>query len=128
MNSRGRGIGELLLADRNLLLGILAAQMNFVSRDALIAGMDAWAQNPDRALGTVLVEQGALTLARHTLLERLVSEHIEAHGGDPARSLATVDCQGTVGDELKRRFMPEFDSAADRTFSVGTSEAVVTKS
>jgi hypothetical protein len=29
-------------ADRNLLFGILALQMDFVSRDALIAAMHAW--------------------------------------------------------------------------------------
>lgn len=30
-----------LAADRNLLFGMLALQMDFVSRDALIAGMHA---------------------------------------------------------------------------------------
>jgi hypothetical protein len=29
-------------ADRNLLFGILAVQLDFVSKDALIAGMNAW--------------------------------------------------------------------------------------
>jgi hypothetical protein len=29
-------------ADRNLLFGILALQMDFISRDALIQGMNAW--------------------------------------------------------------------------------------
>jgi hypothetical protein len=29
-------------ADRNLLFGILAVQMDFASRDALIAAMSAW--------------------------------------------------------------------------------------
>jgi eukaryotic-like serine/threonine-protein kinase len=28
--------------DRNLLFGILALQMDFISRDALIAAMNAW--------------------------------------------------------------------------------------
>ena len=29
-------------ADRNLLFGILALQMDFITRDALIAAMNAW--------------------------------------------------------------------------------------
>jgi hypothetical protein len=29
-------------SDRNLLFGILALQMDFISRDALIAAMNAW--------------------------------------------------------------------------------------
>ena len=29
-------------SDRNLLFGILAVQMNFVGRDALIEGLNAW--------------------------------------------------------------------------------------
>ena len=47
-------------ADRNLLFGILALQMDFVSRDALIRGMNAWALEKAKPLGQVLVDQGEL--------------------------------------------------------------------
>ena len=47
-------------ADRNLLFGILALQMDFISRDALIAAMNAWVLDKAKPLGQILVEQKAL--------------------------------------------------------------------
>jgi hypothetical protein len=44
------------LADRNLLLGILAVQMDFVGRDDLIAAMNAWVLDKARPLGHILRE------------------------------------------------------------------------
>ena len=49
-------------ADRNLLFGILAVQMDFVGRDALIAAMHAWILERSKPLGQILVEQQALSL------------------------------------------------------------------
>ena len=40
-------------ADRGLLFGILALQMDFISRDALIAGLHAWVLNKAKSLGTM---------------------------------------------------------------------------
>ena len=76
--------------DRNLLFGILALQMDFVTRDDLITGMNSWILEKNRALGEILVERGALAAADRFLLEPLVRRHIEQHGDDPARSLASL--------------------------------------
>jgi len=51
-------------SDRNLLFGILALQMDFISRDALIAAMNAWIHDKTKPLGDILVEQQALHLPR----------------------------------------------------------------
>ena len=77
-------------ADRNLLFGILALQMDFITRDALVAAMHAWVLHKDRPLGQVLCEQGALTAADHALLDGLVQRHLQKHGDDPQRSLAAL--------------------------------------
>jgi eukaryotic-like serine/threonine-protein kinase len=37
--------------DRNLLFGILALQMDFISRDQLIAAMNAWVLDKSKSLG-----------------------------------------------------------------------------
>ena len=71
-------------ADRNLLFGILALQMDFVSRDALIAAMHAWVLDKSRPLGQILVEQRALAPRRLALLDSLVEEHLDGHGRDPS--------------------------------------------
>ncbi len=91
-----------LTADRNLLFGILALQMNFISRDALVAAMHAWVLDKATPLGQILVGQGALPEDAHHLLDALVQKHLAMHGGDPERSLASVSSLGPVRDELRR--------------------------
>src|SRR5688572_4717618 len=77
-------------ADRNLLFGILALQMDFISREQLITAMHAWVLAKDRSLAQHLVEAGALRDEYHKLLEPLVDAHIRRHGDDPQQSLASV--------------------------------------
>jgi eukaryotic-like serine/threonine-protein kinase len=89
-------------ADRNLLFGILALQMDFVTRDALIAAMNAWALQKHKPLGQVLVERGALDPRGHDLLEPLVAHHVRLHGGDPAESLSSVDPASSIRDALRQ--------------------------
>src|SRR5437879_3662540 len=89
-------------ADRNLLFGILALQMDFLARDALIAGMNAWVLDKAKPLGQILLEQGALAAADRDMLEGLVRRHLERHGGDVERSLAAVDASEAVCAELRR--------------------------
>ena len=69
-------------ADRNLLFRILALQMDFITRDALVAGMNAWVLEKSKPLGQILVERGDLAPARRGLLEPL---HVAA-GRAPART------------------------------------------
>jgi hypothetical protein len=47
-------------ADRNLLFGVIALQVDFITRDQLVAAMNAWAVEKHKSLGQVLREQGAL--------------------------------------------------------------------
>ena len=77
-------------ADRNMLFGILALQMDFVTRDHLVTAMNAWVLAKSKPLGQILREQGALSNERHALLEALVQEHLKQHGNDPEKSLTAV--------------------------------------
>ena len=77
-------------SDRNLLFGIVALQMDLITRDTLIAAMNAWVLDKERTLGELLEEQGALAAGDRALLEPLVNRHIEQHGGDAAQSLASL--------------------------------------
>ncbi len=97
-------------ADRNLLLGILAHQMDFVSRDQLFTAMNGWLLRKDRPLGEVLVDGGQLSAARRAILEALVDEHVRAHGGDPARSLEAVGPHAGVIDDIAK--LPDADVRA----------------
>src|SRR4051794_4473350 len=90
-----------IAADRNLLFGILALQMDFVTRDALIAAMNAWVLEKTRPLGEILVAQGALDSSDRALLEPMIARHIQVHGDDPARSLAAVGAATPTREALK---------------------------
>ncbi|HLJ93941.1 MAG TPA: serine/threonine-protein kinase [Gemmataceae bacterium] len=83
-------------ADRNLLFGILALQMDFISRDALIAGMHAWVIEKAKPLGQILAEQGALRPEDRDMLEMVVRRHLQIHGGDAERSLASLSSVTSV--------------------------------
>jgi eukaryotic-like serine/threonine-protein kinase len=87
-------------ADRNLLFGILAVQLDFVDRDTLIAAMNAWLLDKDKSLGQVLADRGVLGFDRRALLDALVDEHLRQHGNDPQRSLEAVAAHSTVSADL----------------------------
>jgi serine/threonine-protein kinase len=78
------------VADRNLLCGILALQMDFLSRDALITAMHAWVLDKSKPLGEILLTQGQLSPERLQLLEALVAEHLKAHQNDPQQGLVAL--------------------------------------
>jgi serine/threonine-protein kinase len=87
-------------ADRNLLFGILALQMEFITRDALIAAMHAWVLDKEKPLGQILVEQNALRADQYGALEVLVKLHLEQHGDDVEKSLAALGVPAPVREEL----------------------------
>jgi eukaryotic-like serine/threonine-protein kinase len=47
-------------ADRNLVFGLLALQMNFVSRDQLLDGMHAWMLEKQTPLGDMVLSLKSL--------------------------------------------------------------------
>jgi serine/threonine protein kinase len=120
-------------SDRNLLFGILALQMDFTSRDQLIAAMNAWVLDKSRSLGTILVEQKALDANRRALLEALVQEHLKQHDDDPQKSLAALGPIPSLRQKLEQVADADIhaslgqvpvaaadDPFATRSYSVGT--------
>jgi serine/threonine-protein kinase len=87
-------------ADRNLLFGILALQIDFIDRDALVVAMNAWVLDKTKPLGQIFVEQGKLTAERLHLLEALVAEHLRVHGDDPQKSLSALSSVSPVRKDL----------------------------
>jgi len=98
-------------ADRNLLLGLIALQMDFISRDALIAAMQAWGLNKATSLSQILHDQGALTDSRRSLLDALCDEHLKLHEHDPTKSLAALSSIGSVREELYLIAGPDFQAS-----------------
>jgi serine/threonine-protein kinase len=83
-------------SDRNLLFGVLALQMDFITWDALVEAMNAWLGQKHRWLEEILEERGAMAAADRILLEPLVRRHIQQHGNDAGRSLAALGSLPTL--------------------------------
>lgn len=99
------------VADQNLLFGILALQLDFISRDALLAGMAGWMFKKDESLGAILMEQGVLDEQHHQLLSALVRAHLQQHSDNPEKSLAALGGIGSVRDELERIADPSLQAS-----------------
>jgi serine/threonine protein kinase len=88
--------------DRNLLFGILALQMDFISRDALIQAMNAWVLDKHKPLGQILQEQGALLTENREALDVMIQAHLKMHGNDPQKSLAAISSVSSVRNDLQQ--------------------------
>jgi serine/threonine-protein kinase len=88
-------------ADRNLIFGLLALQMDFVSREQLLGAMGAWMLRKTTPLGDILRERGVLGERRLKLLDELVEEHVEQHG-DAGASLAALRVEASIRQDLDR--------------------------
>src|SRR6185312_17561306 len=94
-------------ADRNLLFGFLALQMDLVTREALIAALSAWVIDKSQGIGAILLAQGGLVDGELALLEGLVAAHLRKHGDDAGQSLAALGPLGEVGRVFERVNDPE---------------------
>jgi serine/threonine-protein kinase len=106
-------------ADRNLLFGVLAMQMDFITREQLIAGMQAWVFDKSKSLGDLLIAQNALGADSRELLERLVEKNLEIHGNDVEKSLASITSVKDVRKELEHVTDADVQASLGN-FSLGT--------
>jgi tetratricopeptide (TPR) repeat protein len=99
-------LGRTAAVATDLLLGILALQNDFITREQLLESFHVWVADRSRPLGQVLGDRGALDPDRLTLLGALVGEHVKAHGGDPERSLASLGALGSIRGDLEKAADP----------------------
>jgi eukaryotic-like serine/threonine-protein kinase len=94
-------------ADRHLLLGLLALQNGIINQGQLVLAFQAWTLDKSQSLADHLEARGELTGAKRALLEALAEFHLEAHGGDVAKSLAAVSAGKSTRESLARIGDPE---------------------
>jgi serine/threonine-protein kinase len=116
-------------ANRNLLLGLIALQNNFIDRHQLVAAFDRWTHDKRLDLGTLLLENKALSTANLTLINALLEHHLQRSGGNLLASLSSIH-SGAIPDELRNlpdRELQQSIVAAEGTIepsSVGASDVV----
>ena len=103
-------------ADRNLLFGVLAVQLDFVSRDDLIAATSRWVLDKEQPLSKVFVEQGMISEEESQLIAGVVQKHLQRNNDDPRQSLNSIEAfdaiRATLGnvDDEELRSTVEFDT------------------
>ncbi len=89
-------------ADRNLIFGLLALQMDFLTSEQLLDALHAWMRRKTTPIGEILGERGLLSDRRLELLQGMVEEHVAQHGGDAQASLAALRMEESVRGDLSR--------------------------
>ena len=77
-------------AERDLLIGTLAFQTGLIDQNALASAIRVRANDKEKTLAQIMVDQGALDAEGKTLIEALASKHISIHGGDLEKSLVAM--------------------------------------
>ncbi len=66
-------------AERQLLLGILAMQNDFVTQDQFLTAFRAWSGDKTQSFSQILVRQQVFAADVAALLESLVAAHVRNH-------------------------------------------------
>ena len=86
--------------ERNLLFGLLALQTGLIDQGSLFAAFAAWTRDKGRSLADHLIDLGHLDAPRRAAVEAIAGLHVQALGGDPARSLAVLAVDRSTRESL----------------------------
>jgi serine/threonine-protein kinase len=88
------------ISDHNLLFGVLALQADFLDAAQFAEACSAWAGRKGTPLPDLLVERGLLTAEQRGLVDLLLRQKLNKHGGDAHASLvgalATPDVRSVL--------------------------------
>lgn len=108
--------------EHTLLLGLVAYENEFVSREQLAAGLESWAANKTRPLTKILQDQGALNEKQCTLVEALVSERLERHDGDVSKTVRIMTDASIVAEKLGELSDVDLASSITKVISIRKHE------
>src|SRR5271157_3411896 len=92
---------------RDLLFGLLALQNGLIDQGALFTAFAAWTRDKARPLADHLVALGHLDAPRRAVVEAIALLHLQAHGGDPEKSLAVLAVGRNTRESLERAGGPD---------------------
>ena len=102
--------------DRNLLIGVLALQMGFISREELVAGLVAWSADSGKSVGTILIERRSLRPEDLPTVLEAVDRLIQRHQEDSSRLVDSLgyDLVETIQGALRTVEDPELQADLTR--------------
>jgi serine/threonine protein kinase/tetratricopeptide (TPR) repeat protein len=111
--------------DRNLLYGVLAVQLGFISRDQLIAATTRWVLDKEQPLAEVFIRQGMISRTESQVIDGVVDKQLQ-NNSDPRVKLHELEAFDELRDTLKNLGDTEIRSAVE--FETKAPEAYVSMS
>jgi len=103
-----------IVADRDLLFGLLALQVGLIDQERLIAAFRAWTRDKSRAMADYLTDGGDLDADDRAAIEALAARHLKKHGGSTEKSLAAIPAGRSTRDSLARIGDPDIGGTLAR--------------
>ena len=109
--------------DRNLLVGILALQMEFIDQVKLINAMQAWIFQKPTNLEDLLHQQQAINQETREFLTAMAEKHIQLHDNDAGKSIAGLSSASSVRKRLHALNDSEVDQSLSRIADLRANDA-----
>ena len=77
-------------SEADLLFGVFAVQLGFVSAQAVMSCGAAWAIDKSRSIAERLKDTGALDQSKCELLDNMIEQAVVAHGGSHKETLKSI--------------------------------------
>lgn len=105
--------------DRSLLFGVLALQLDFITRETFLAAMAAWVVQKTKPLGELLVERQSIGARDFALLNAIAEEHVARQGAASTKGLtASLGPLDSVQKDLARLPDPEVQAGLARLMAM----------
>ena len=101
-------------SDRNLIVGLLAFQLDLVSKDELVVAMGKWATEKSKTLEDVFLDSGVIDHQTHQLLGSLVEKRLASSEQDRDSLLKPSADVESVRQELGQLDDPDIDQSIRR--------------
>jgi WD40 repeat protein/serine/threonine protein kinase len=99
-----------MVAEQNLLIGILAVQLELATPQELVNAGAQWAANQERDLCAILLEQGTINPRQADLLRQLTEQQIQSHNGDASAALQTLGGSSAIQQSFAASIVYDQDS------------------
>ncbi|MCR9293135.1 MAG: serine/threonine protein kinase [bacterium] len=111
--------------DRNLLVGVLAMQMDFITRDQLIDALQRWLSDRRPTLETQLLEHQLIDASQCQFLADLAARHLELHDRSVEKSLASLSSISSVQKAMELLQESDVTQVFDRAKKLRDAEQTI---
>lgn len=99
--------------EQNLLLGLIALRMNFISREQFLAAARAWCGNKSAGLDAILQQQGTLSPQQQVAVRDVFSAEGKGDGLSTRQIVALISSHDSLQEALRLVDDPDINATLD---------------